>query len=122
MNQPEYYPEGPYAARIPADISRPDRLLGPFTARQSAILAVVALLLYGGWWATRPFLPPLVYLVMTVPVAGTATALALGRREGIGLDHLAVAAVQYTRRPKRQVYAPEGIPPLPSIVPPEFRS
>lgn len=117
MSQTAPYAEGAYATRIPADISRPDRVLGPFTARQTAILAVVALILYGGWWATRPFLPPLVYLALTLPVAGAAAALALGRREGIGLDRFALAALSHARTPKRQVYAPEGVPPLASLVP-----
>ncbi|MER5477530.1 PrgI family protein [Streptomyces sp. NPDC002734] len=109
--------EFPYSTRIPADISRPDRVLGPFTLRQTAILAVTALLLYGGWWLSRPFLAPLVYLVLVVPVAGTAAALALGRREGVGLDRFLAARLAYARTPKRQVHAPEGVPPLPSFLP-----
>ncbi|MFE7314017.1 PrgI family protein [Streptomyces sp. NPDC057555] len=105
------------ATRIPADISRPDRILGPFTARQSAILAAAALVLYGGWWATRPVIAPLAYAALVLPIAGAVAALALGRREGIDLDRFLVAALRHARTPKRRVHAPDGIPPLPGIVP-----
>ncbi|KPI04481.1 putative protein family PrgI [Actinobacteria bacterium OK074] len=117
MNHPADPPDVPYATRIPADISRPDRLLGPFTARQTAILAVTGLVLYGGWWATRPFMTPLAYVALVIPVSGAVAALALGQREGIGLDRFLAAALLYARTPKRRVHAPEGIPPLPSVVP-----
>ncbi|MFI6350195.1 PrgI family protein [Streptomyces sp. NPDC050560] len=105
------------ATRVPVDISRPDRLVGPFTARQTAILASAALVLYGGWWASRGFLAPLAYLALTVSIAGAVTALALGRREGVGLDSFLLAALTHLRAPKRRVHAPEGVPPLPSAVP-----
>ncbi|MEU6142393.1 PrgI family protein [Streptomyces sp. NPDC047081] len=109
--------DGSYATRIPADISRPDRLLGPFTARQTAILAVAALVLYGGWWASRAFMAPLAYAALVIPIAGAVAALVLGQREGIGLDRFLAAALLHSRSPKRRVYAPEGIAPLPSVVP-----
>ncbi|MER6049077.1 PrgI family protein [Streptomyces sp. NPDC001793] len=105
------------ATRIPADISRPDRLLGPFTTRQTAILAAAAVMLYGGWWATRAFMAPLAYAALAAPIAGAVAALALGHREGIGLDHFLLAALAHARTPKRRVHAPEGVPPLPAIVP-----
>ncbi|MFE3646425.1 PrgI family protein [Streptomyces sp. NPDC059152] len=105
------------ATRIPADISRPDRLLGPFTARQTALLAAAAVMLYGGWWATRSFMAPLAYAALAAPIAGAVAALALGHREGIGLDRFLLAALAHARTPKRRVHAPEGVPPLPAIVP-----
>ncbi|MEE4586392.1 MULTISPECIES: PrgI family protein [Streptomyces] len=80
------YDDGVATTRIPADIARPDRVLGPLTARQTAILAGCVLVLYGGYWLARPFMPLLAYLVMVVPVAGAVTAVAVGAREGIGLD------------------------------------
>ncbi|MER6145413.1 PrgI family protein [Streptomyces sparsogenes] len=108
--------EGPAATRIPADIARPDRILGPLTARQAAILAAAALVLYGGYWIVRPVMAPLAYVVMTVPVAGVVIAIALGSREGISLDRFLLAACTHARTPKRQVHAPEGLPALPDIV------
>lgn len=117
MNSPDNAPDVPPATRIPADISRPDRLLGPFTARQTVILTVAALVLYGGWWATRSFMAPLAYLALVIPIAGAVAALALGQREGVGLDRFLAAALVHARSPRRRVYAPEGIVPLPSVVP-----
>lgn len=117
MNQPDEPVEAPYPIRIPADISRPDRLLGPFTARQTALLADTGVVLYGGWWATRPFMAPLAYIALVIPIAGAVAALALGQREGIGLDRFLAAALRHARTPKRRVHAPEGIPPLPSVLP-----
>ncbi|MFI7245176.1 PrgI family protein [Streptomyces qinglanensis] len=114
--------EGVEAVRIPADVERPDRVLGPLTARQTAQMAAVALLLYGLWWLLRPYLAPLAFLAMTIPVAGVVTALVMGRREGIGLDRYLLAGLAFARTPKRQVHAPEGIPPLPEFVPRRFRS
>ncbi|MFJ9619059.1 PrgI family protein [Streptomyces noursei] len=117
MTGPDDPTDAPYATRIPADISRPDRILGPFTARQSAILAAAAVVVYGGWWATRPFIAPLAYAALVIPIAGAVAALALGRREGIGLDRFLAAALRQARTRKRRVHAPEGVPPLPGIVP-----
>jgi hypothetical protein len=107
----------PPAARIPSDISRPDRVLGPFTARQAGALGAVALVLYAGYWATRSLMPPLAYVVAVLPVASTVAALMLGSREGIGLDRFLLAALNHARQPKQRVYAPDGVPPLPVCVP-----
>ena len=40
-------------ARIPSDVHRPDRIIGPFTARQVAILAATAAMLYLAWTVLR---------------------------------------------------------------------
>ncbi|MFF4602561.1 PrgI family protein [Streptomyces sp. NPDC001339] len=117
MTEPDDATDAPYATRIPADISRPDRILGPFTARQSAVLAVAAAVFYGGWWATRPLMGTLSYAALVVPIAGAVAALVLGRREGIGLDRFLAAALRHARTPKRCVHAPDGVPPLSDIVP-----
>ncbi|MEV0117689.1 PrgI family protein [Streptomyces sp. NPDC050844] len=108
------------AARIPADVAREDRVLGPLTARQTAILAVAALVLYGGYWALRPFMAALAYAALITPVAGVVTAIALVRREGIGLDRFLLAALAHTRTRGKRVHAPEGVPPLPDIVNPRL--
>jgi hypothetical protein len=106
-----------YTTRIPADIGRPDRILGPLTARQTTILAGTAGVLLLGYYATRSFLPPLAYVAMVVPIGTVMTALALGHRDGISMDRFALAALVFWRAPKRCVNAPEGIPELPDIVP-----
>lgn len=122
MNPSDESRDAPYATRIPADIARPDHLVGPFTARQTAILAIAGLALYCGWWATRPFLAPLTYAVMVTPVAGAVAALALGRRESIALDRFLLAGLAHARTPKRQVHAPEGVPRLPTVIPGRWAS
>jgi hypothetical protein len=101
-------------ARIPADLDRPDRILVGLTARQLAILA-------GGGvaaWTLEGRLEPLVGLpaaaVLAAPVALAAMALALGWRDGLPLDRLAVAGLGWWRQPSRLVVAPDGIPPTPA--------
>jgi PrgI family protein len=103
--------------RIPADISRPDRVLGPLTARQAGVLAAAVLVLYGGYWATRSLMTPITYIIGVLPVAGAVAALTLGSRDGISLDRLLLAALTHARTPKRRVHAPDGVPPLPAAVP-----
>ncbi|MGW4394885.1 PrgI family protein [Amycolatopsis nivea] len=99
--------------RIPADVDREDRIIGPLTARQLAILAVTGLLLYGGYTVTRAFVPLPVFLVFAIPIGATAAVLALGQRDGISLDRLALAALRQRMSPLHRVAAPEGIRPAP---------
>ena len=113
----ELHDDIPYTARIPADVGYEDRILGPLTARQTAILAGAAGVLLLGLYASRPVMPPLAYLALVAPVAAVVTALVLGRRDGVSMDRLAMAAWRFWRAPKRQVNAPDGIPALPDITP-----
>ena len=84
------------------------------TARQLAILAA------GGVaaWTLMGLLEPLVGLpaaaVLAAPLALAAMALALGWRDGLPLDRLAVAGLGWWRQPSRLVVAPDGIPPAPA--------
>ena len=100
--------------RIPADLDRPDRILGGLTARQLAILAA------GGvaTWTLVRLLEPLAGLpaaaVLAAPLALATMALALGWRDGLPLDRLAVAGLGWWRQPRRLVVAPDGIPPAPA--------
>jgi PrgI family protein len=107
-----------YSVRIPADVGRPDHVLGPLTARQTAILAGTAGVLWLGYGATRSLLAPLAYLVLVTPVAAVVTAVALGNRDGISMDRFVLAAIAFRRSPKRHVHAPEGIPDPPDFLPP----
>ena len=103
---PEQRPE---RVRIPADVDRPDRLLAGLTARQLVVLAGAALVLWTGYAATRRVLPFPVFCALGTPVALVAAALALGRRDGLGLDRFLAAAVRQARRPRRLVPAPDGV-------------
>ena len=100
--------------RIPADLDRPDRILGGLTARQLAILAAGGV---AAWTLVR-LLEPLAGLpaaaVLAAPLALATMALALGWRDGLPLDRLAVAGLGWWRQPRRLVVAPDGIPPAPA--------
>ncbi|MFF0492896.1 PrgI family mobile element protein [Nocardia sp. NPDC004068] len=93
--------------RIPADVDRGDRLLGPFTARQLAVLAATALLLYAAWLASRTLIPPLAFLAAATPLASLVTVAILTRRDGLPADLLLVAAIRHRLRPRHLVTAPE---------------
>lgn len=97
--------------RVPADVNRPDTLLAGLTARQLLILGAVAAALYAAWAATRTVVPPLVAVAVAVPVAGAAFAVVTVRRDGIGLDQLALAAARFWRSPRRLLPQPgRGVP------------
>ena len=97
---------------IPSDVDREDRIVGPLTARQVAILAVTAVLLYGGWIVSRAVVPLGVYLVLAVPVGAVVFVAVTVRRDGMSLDRLAVAGLRHALRPSRRVAASD--PPVPA--------
>ena len=102
--------------RIPADVERPDKLLAGLTARQLAILAVAALVLWAGYTATRHLVAPAVYGVAAIPVAAAACLLALGRVEGVPADRWVTSAWRHQRGPRRLVPAPDGVQPVPACL------
>ena len=102
--------------RIPADVERPDTILAGLTARQLAILAVGALVLWAGYAATRHLVAPALYGAAALPLAALAAFLALGRVEGVGADRWAWMALAHRKSSRRLVPAPGGIPPVPGVV------
>lgn len=104
------------SVRIPADIDREDRVLLNLTARQLVILAVTGIVLYACWTLTRAVVPTLVFLVVAGPLGVAAAVLALGRRDGVSLDRLLLAAIRQRLRPRHHVAAPEGVRPAPEWV------
>ncbi|MGH8920078.1 MAG: PrgI family protein [Actinomycetes bacterium] len=113
MSYHETRTSGSYAVRIPADVDREDRVIGPLTARQVAILAITGIVLYGTYTITRQFVPLVVFLIVAIPIGVTAAFLALGQRDGITLDRLVLAALKQRMSPQHRVAAPEGIRPAP---------
>jgi len=99
--------------RVPADLDRPDRILVGLTARQLTILAAGGL----AAWTLAEVLVPLLgqpaAAILASLVAMAAIGLALGWRDGLPLDRLAVAALRWWRHPRRLVVAPDGIGPTP---------
>jgi len=102
--------------RVPADVERPDKLLAGLTARQLAILAVAAVMLWAGYAATRRLVPAAVYAAAAIPAAAAAVVLAVGRVEGHSADRYLLAALVHRRSARRLVPAPEGIPAPPAVV------
>jgi hypothetical protein len=87
-------------ARIPSDVNRPDRIVGPFTARQAAILAGTGGALYLLWIVLGSLLAPPLFLAGAVPVAAAAVVIALGQRDGLSMDKLLIAAVRHRLTPR----------------------
>lgn len=98
------------AARVPADVTRPDRIFAGLTARQLAALAAAAT---GLWLANRalsPILPGMVLLTGGLVTAAVAIAVTIGRRDGLGLDRWLWHALRAALAPKRHaaVTAPDA--------------
>ncbi|MEU4767689.1 PrgI family protein [Actinosynnema sp. NPDC023794] len=107
-----------HPVRIPADVDMHDRVLGPLTARQLAVLAATGTVLYLIWLATRAFLPIPVFAAFAAPVGAAAAMLALGKRDGMPLDTLLLAAIRQRLAPRHHVAAPEGGRPAPAWLTP----
>jgi PrgI family protein len=102
--------------RIPADVEREDKLLAGLTARQLAILAASAVILWAIYAATRRLVPLPVFGIVALPVGATAALLALGRFEGIAADRWVHAAWRHHRSDHRLVPAPDGVPAPPTFL------
>ncbi|MGX7829018.1 PrgI family protein [Actinokineospora sp. 24-640] len=105
--------------RIPADVDMHDRILGPLTARQLAILSAAGAVLYLIWVATRALVSIPVFLAFAVPVGAASAMLALGKRDGVPMDKLLVAAIRQRVAPRHRVAAPEGVRPAPAWLTPD---
>jgi PrgI family protein len=104
--------------RLPADVELEDRLAFGLTFRQLAILGAAALMGYGIFVSVSALAPLPLAAAAAAPFALAGTLLALGRRDGLSADRLALLAARHLARPRRQVLAPEGIPaPLPGTPP-----
>lgn len=97
--------------RLPADIELEDRLAFGLTLRQLTILGIAALLGYGVFTAASALLPLPVAAAAAAPLALAGALLALGRRDGLPADKLALIAGRHVSRPRRRLLAPEGLPP-----------
>jgi hypothetical protein len=104
-------------AQVAADFEAPDRVLYGLTARQVAIVAGAAGLVWAAWRLLGGILPPAVIGIAALPVFAVAVAVALGRRDGIGLDTWLLAALRASRAPRRLVAAPDGVPQIPAWAP-----
>jgi hypothetical protein len=120
MSTPTVNDESPIRVRIPADLDTPDQLVAGLTARQLALLTAVAVPLYGLWQTLTGRVPLPVLAAITAPVAAIAAAVALGRRDGLGLDQWLTAAARHRLRPRRLAPTPaRGVPAPASWAPPD---
>jgi hypothetical protein len=108
--------EGGVTARVPADVDRPDEVLFGLSARQVAVLAVVAVVLLAGWRATAGLLPAVVCAAVAVVLGGVAVGVVVGRRDGLGVDELVVAAARQRLCPRRLVPAAGAVAGVPGWV------
>ncbi|MFF0493361.1 TraG/VirB4 family ATPase [Nocardia sp. NPDC003482] len=94
--------------RIPSDVERPDRIVGPFTARQLGLLAGTGLVLLLAWAATRALVPITLFAGFAAPIAAVATAIVLTTRDGLSGDQLLLAALRHLGRDRHLIAAHPG--------------
>ncbi|RLK23809.1 PrgI family protein [Micromonospora sp. M71_S20] len=97
---PDRRDEQAVTARMPADVDAPDKVLYGLTFRQLAILAVAAVVLYGGWNALHTVVPAPVLLGAAVVLGGLVFGLAVGRRDGLPMDMWLASAVRHAQAPR----------------------
>jgi hypothetical protein len=107
-----------FSVRIPADVEREDRILAGLTARQVAILASAAVVMWLAFTATRHLLPLPIFAVIAFPFGAITAVIALGRRDGLPLDRLILAALRQARSPRKLVLAPEQVTSPPTWMDP----
>jgi hypothetical protein len=98
--------QGPPRVAVPADIDTPDKIVFGLTGRQLVIIGTAAA---GAWLLYKAFgthLSPILLVVVGIPVIGIVAAVALGRRDGLGMDAWLAAALRMRRTPRLQ--APAG--------------
>ncbi|ROP28094.1 PrgI family protein [Couchioplanes caeruleus] len=108
--------EAPLRARVPADVERADRIAFGLTGRQLVILTVTGLVLYAAWTALATVVPPLVFIACALPIVGTAFFVAVGRRDGLGLDVWLLAGLRHRRAPRRLVPSEGPVTPAPAWI------
>jgi hypothetical protein len=96
--------------KLPADVELDDRLAFGLTARQLAILIAAAIGAYLVFAALSSILPAPIAAALTTPVGVVGVLLALGRRDGVSADRLALLAGRHLASQRRRVLAPEGLP------------
>lgn len=101
------------AAKIPADVEVPDKILAGLTFRQLAIMCGTGLLVAWVYLVAGDRLPVPILAAVILPVVALGSALALGRRDGISLDRLAGFALIHLRRDRKLIAAAEPVPAPP---------
>ena len=93
--------EGVGPVPVNADLEIEDKVLGPFTARQGAILGAGAVALWLGYAGLHRLVPPVVLLAAALILGGALVAVITTRRDGLSLDRYLLAAIEHHRRGNR---------------------
>lgn len=110
--------DGLYPVAVTADLEIEDKILGPFTARQTAYLASGAVVLWLGYAAFKHVVPLPILAIAALVLAGALTVAVTVRRDGLTLDRYLRAALLHRRSPRRRVVADpdtqlgDGLAPL----------
>jgi PrgI family protein len=99
--------------KLPADVELEDKLAFGLTARQLVILGASALGAYVAFTLFSSLLAPPLAAALATPLVLVGIALALGRRDGVSGDRLALHAMSHVVSPRRRVLAPEGLAAAP---------
>ena len=113
--------EGVSPVPVNADLEIDDKVLGPFTARQCAILAAGGVVIWLCYVGLHRLVPVPILLVAALILAGSLLATVSVHRDGLSLDRYLYTALRHYRRPRRHVapdlggevpagYAPVSLP------------
>ncbi|MFI5916494.1 SCO6880 family protein [Dactylosporangium sp. NPDC051541] len=117
-------PDTTPAARIPADVDTPDKIVYGLTARQLAVLAVAAVTDVLLYHALARHLPAPLLIAVLIPATGAGVAVAFGARDGLPLERWLGAALRWWQQPRRLVprlsaalppWAPRPATPAPAV-------
>src|SRR5579871_6828476 len=112
--------DGLHPVPVSADLEIEDKILGPFTARQSAYLATGAVLLWLGYAALKHEVPLPVLALAALVLAGALTVAVTTTRDGLTLDRYLRAALAHQRSPRRRVTADPEVELAHGLAPLEF--
>jgi PrgI family protein len=102
--------EGVSPVPVNADLEIDDKILGPFTARQAAILAGAAVVLWLVYAGFHKLVPPIVLLAAAVIIGGALVATVTTKRDGLSLDRYLLTALRHHRRGNRYITTDEDEP------------
>jgi len=104
--------EGVTPVPVNANLEIDDKILGPFTARQAAILAAAAVSLWLVYACLHRLVPPVVLLAAALIIGAALVATITTRRDGLSLDRYLITAIRHHRRTNRHLNldADEPIP------------
>jgi len=98
--------------RLPADVEQPDKLAFGLDFRQLTSFGACGLVGYGVFSLARQVVPLPIAGALAAPAVLIGALLALGRRDGLSGNQLALAALRFLVRPRLRLPAPEGLPAL----------